>query len=99
MAKIDDEYVLSRNTLTTDEARKYLGMSWWELTDGLRNKELPFGTAKLGRGGKWTYNIPCERIYKYKKGLDLPTPEEELKQLIIKLIEMLEQFYGGGAAV
>lgn len=55
---IDDEFVLSKDKLSTHEAAAYLGMSWWVLTDGLRNNEFPFGTAKLGRTGtQYIYTI------------------------------------------
>lgn len=99
MAKIDDEYILSRKKVCTKDAADYLGMSWWTLVDGLRSGKFPFGTAKPGRGGKWSYNIPSERIYRYKKGLDLPTPEQEIKKEIGKLNEMLERYYERGEAV
>lgn len=99
MAVIDDEYVLGRKKITTQEAADYLGMNWWTLVDGLRNGNFPFGTAKPGNGGRWIYNIPGERLYRYKKGLDLPTPEQEIKQEIGKLNEMLERYYGKGAVI
>ena len=68
MTKITDEYVLSKETLTTHEAADYLGISWWNLADGLRRGTYKFGTAKLSRSGKYTYTVYAEQVYKFKHG-------------------------------
>lgn len=67
--KIDDSFVLSKDTLSTHEAADYLGMSWWRLTEGLKNNEFPFGTAKLGKTGtQYIYTIYADACYKFKHG-------------------------------
>lgn len=67
--KIDDSFVLGKDKLSTHEAADYLGMSWWRLTEGLKNNEFPFGTAKLGRTGtQYIYTIYAEACYRFKHG-------------------------------
>ena len=86
---IDDEFVLSRDRLSTHEAAAYLGMSWWRLTDGLRNNEFPFGTAKLGRTGtQYIYTIYAEACYRFKHG-ETAKPAGDTQELISLFKEAL----------
>ncbi len=66
--KITDEYVLNRDILTSHEAADYLGLSWWALTEGLKDGTYTFGTAKRGNGGRYTFTIYAEQAYKFKHG-------------------------------
>ena len=66
--KITDEYVLSKETLTSQEAADYLHKSWWDLTSGLQDGTYKFGEARQTKSGRWKYTIYSERIYKFKHG-------------------------------
>lgn len=82
--KIDDSYVLGKDTLSTHEAAEYLGMSWWRLTEGLKNNEFTFGNAKLGRTGtQYIYTIYGKKLYNYKHGIS--QSQTDVKELICEL--------------
>ena len=102
MAKADitDEYILSQGTVSTKEAATYLGMSWWALTDMLQQGKASFGVARLGPGGRWTYTIWGELLYKFKHGIHADGHEgmheiaDATKQVMDKLnhlLDLLEQ--------
>lgn len=46
-------------------AAQYLDTTPKFVYDGLRGQRLPIGTAVLCKGGKWSYNIPLERLIDY----------------------------------
>lgn len=52
-------------------AAKYLGVALNFIYDGLKKQVLPIGTAVQSEKGRWTYNIPVDRLKLYKYGLDL----------------------------
>lgn len=54
-------------------AAKYLNVSKDFIYDGLKQGKLPFGSAVQGAGGKWTFNIPVERLKSYAYGIDTQT--------------------------
>ena len=99
MQPITDEYIRSRDTVTTKEAAAYLGMNWWSLTDMLQQGKAPFGIARLGKGGRWTYTIWGERLFQFKKAKDMqPAPlDERIDQKLSELIELLNERKEGAA--
>ena len=46
-------------------AAQYLDITPEFIYRGLREQRLPIGTACLFKGGKWSYNIPLERLIDY----------------------------------
>ena len=46
-------------------AAQYLDITPEFVYKGLREQRLPIGTACLFKGGKWSYNIPLERLIDY----------------------------------
>lgn len=92
MAKKDitDEYVLSKDLLTSHEAADYLGISWWVLTDGLKTGTYKFGTARRGNGGRYTFTIYAEQVYKFKHGT-YDVDQQQYANLIGLLKENAEQ--------
>lgn len=84
MKSITDEYVLSKDTLTTHEAAEYLKKSWWDLTDGLKSGRYKFGTATCNPGGKYTYTIYANQVYNFKHGIT-EIDQHQYAQLIEKL--------------
>lgn len=106
MQPITDEYIRSRDTVTTKEAAAYLGMNWWKLTDMLQQGKAPFGIACLGKGGRCTYTIWGERLFQFKKAKDMqPAPLDERIErkldeaikLYTELIELLNERKEGAA--
>ena len=83
--EITDEYVLSKEKLTSHEAADYLGISWWNLSDGLKNGTYTFGTATTGRGGRTVFTIYAKQVYDFKHG----TCDINKQQYIEKIYEFL----------
>jgi len=81
---ITDEYVQSKDTLTTHEAANYLKKSWWDLTDGLKNGRYKFGTATCNPGGKYTYTIYARQVYNFKHGIT-EIDQQQYTELINRL--------------
>lgn len=52
-------------------AAKYLNVSKDFIYDGLKQGRLNFGSAVQGSGGKWSFNIPVQRLKSYASGLDV----------------------------
>lgn len=86
MKEITDEYVLSKDTLTTHETADYLGLSWWNLTIGIKNGTYRFGTATANPSGKYTYTIYANQVYKFKHGT-YDVDQQQYAELIKKLEE------------
>lgn len=88
---ITDEYVLSKETLTSHETAEYLGISWWTLSAGLKDGTYKFGTAVLGKGGKRTkFTIYAKQVYKFKHGT-YDVDQQQYSDLIKLLRENAEQ--------
>ncbi len=92
MAKkeITDEYVLSKEKLTSHEAADYLGISWWNLADGLKDGTYTFGTAVTGRGGRTVFTIYAKQVYDFKHGT-YDVNKQQYADLITLLKENAEQ--------
>ncbi len=54
--------------IPVEEAAKVLGKTSMYIRIGLRNNRLPFGTAVLCEGGRWSYSIPTTLFTAYLKG-------------------------------
>lgn len=63
-------------------AAKYLGVALNFVYDGLKQKALPIGTAVQSEKGRWTYNIPCDRLKAYASGIDVLQTTKILKMLL-----------------
>ena len=90
--EITDEYIRSQTTVPAKIAAQYLGMSWWTLTGLLQEGKAPYGTAKLGRGGRWSYTIWGERLYRFHHGLDADPAAAIIAQKLEELTELLREF-------
>ena len=88
--EITDEYVLSKEKLTSHEAADYLGISWWNLSDGLKNGTYTFGTAATGRGGRTVFTIYAKQVYDFKHGT-CDINKQQYADLITLLKENAEQ--------
>ncbi len=88
MRLITDEFVLSKDTLTTHEAADYLKISWWDLTEGLKKGKYKFGTATCNPGGKYTYTIYAKQVYKFKQGIT-EVDQQQYADLIKKFDEAI----------
>ena len=84
--KLTDEDILSRDRLTTHEAASYLGKSWWDLTEGIKNGSYKFGTATRNPSGKYTYTIYANQVYKFKHGI-YDVDQQQYSDLMKKLTE------------
>ena len=89
MKTITDDYVLSKETLTSHEAADYLGISWWNLTDGLKTGTYRFGTAKANKSGKYTYTIYAKQAYNFKHGT-YDVDQQQYADLVKKLDEVAD---------
>lgn len=65
-------------------AAKYLGVALNFVYDGLKQKALPIGTAVQSEKGRWTYNIPCDRLKAYASGVDVLQTTKILEFLLSK---------------
>lgn len=96
-AYLTDEYIRGQATITTKEAAKYLGMSWWALTGMLQQGKAPFGMARLCSGGTWSYTIWGERLYRFKHCLDEDPAAAIIAQKLTEVIKLLNEWKGGAA--
>lgn len=64
-------------------AAEYLGVAHTYIYAGLQQGRLPIGSAIKGEGGRWSYNIPVNRLKIYKNGFDAEN--------LIKLLNILMQ--------
>ena len=89
-----DDEIRSMNTVKTAVAARYLGISWWRLTDLLQKGTVSFGVANLCPGGTWRYTIWGEKLYKYKNGIDQSAERQmqELAQKADALADEIRQF-------
>ena len=75
-----DEQIMALESVPTDVAGLYIGMSATTLTNALRQQRAPFGFAVQNLElGTWTYNISPGLLVAYKRGT-LPT--YQLKEII-----------------
>ena len=102
--EITDEWIRAQDTVTSKVAAQYLGMSWWTLTELLRQGKLSCGRARLCPGGTWSYTIWGEKLYKFKHGEDTDDVETQLREICRqqqeidrKLAAVLEALQGGAA--
>lgn len=52
-------------------AAKYLGVALNFIYEGLKKQTLPIGSAVQSDSGRWSYNIPIDRLKAYASGADL----------------------------
>lgn len=52
-------------------AAKYLGVALNFIYEGLKKQTLPIGSAVQSDSGRWSYNIPIDRLKTYASGADL----------------------------
>ncbi len=62
-------------------AAKFLDVALNFIYEGLKKRVLPIGTAVQSEKGRWTYNIPCQRLKAYAKGTDVLQISEFLNLL------------------
>lgn len=63
-------------------AAEYLGVALNFIYKGLQKQTLPIGAAVQSDRGRWTYNIPCERLKAYASGIDVLQTTNLIKQLL-----------------
>lgn len=92
--EITDAYILERDTVTTHEAAKYLGVTWPVLTANLKSGKYTFGSATLCPGGTYSYTIWAEKLYRFKHGIGQGMHEEAmlLAQKMDALIAEIKDF-------
>lgn len=52
-------------------AAEYLGVALNYVYEGLKKQTLPIGSAVQSDKGRWSYNIPIDRLKAYASGADL----------------------------
>ena len=52
-------------------AAEYLGVALNYVYEGLKKQTLPIGSAVQSDKGRWTYNIPIDRLKTYASGADI----------------------------
>lgn len=62
-------------------AARFLDVALNFIYEGLKKQVLPIGTAVQSEKGRWTYNIPCQRLKAYAKGADVLQISELLNLL------------------
>lgn len=62
-------------------AAGYLGVSKEFIYAGMKSGQLPIGSAVQGERGKWSFNIPCQRLKAYANGIDVQVFAEILSNM------------------
>lgn len=81
--KTGEEYV----DVPPSIAAEYLGVALNFIYQGLQKHTLPIGAAVQSNKGRWTYNIPCERLKAYASGIDVLQTTALLKRLLVGITE------------
>jgi hypothetical protein len=68
MSAFTDEYILSLDRVTPEIAGKYIGADHEFIRNGLKQRVLPFGSAVLCPGGRYSYHISPGLLVAYKRG-------------------------------
>lgn len=63
-------------------AAEYLGVALNYIYEGLKKQTLPIGSAVQSDKGRWTYNIPIDRLKTYASGADISLLSVLLNKLI-----------------
>lgn len=63
-----DEDILTMKRVLPETAAKYLDMDTQFIRLGLQQQRLPFGSAVLNPGGKWSYHISPGLLVAYQRG-------------------------------
>lgn len=75
-ADITDEEVLAYRNVPVDLAALYLGVSPMYIRCGLRDRDLPIGSAIQMSGNRWTYQISGPRLVAYHNASDMIPGED-----------------------
>lgn len=79
--KTGEEY----KNVPVNTAAKFLGLGREALVKGIKDGNLPIGSAIRCEGGKWMYSIPCERLKNYANGIDVLMLSELIERLTSKI--------------
>lgn len=63
-------------------AAAYLDVGVPFIYEGLKQGVLPYGTAVQTPKGRWTFNIPIQRLRAYKNGYDIDMLSALLRQVL-----------------
>lgn len=63
-------------------AAEYLGVALNFIYEGLKKQTLPIGSAVQSDSGRWSYNIPIDRLKTYASGADITVSISLLRQLL-----------------
>ena len=63
-------------------AAKYLGVALNFIYEGLKKQTLPIGSAVQSDSGRWSYNLPIDRLKAYASGADITVSISLLRQLL-----------------
>ncbi len=63
-------------------AAEYLGVALNYIYEGLKKQTLPIGSAVKSDKGRWTYNIPIDRLKTYASGADISLLTALLNKLL-----------------
>lgn len=63
-------------------AAEYLGVALNYVYEGLKKQTLPIGSAVQSDKGRWSYNIPIDRLKTYASGADITVSISLLRQLL-----------------
>ena len=65
---ISEEKILNCDKVTTEMAASYLNTDPQFIRLGLQQNRLPYGTAVMNPGGRWSYHISPGLLVAYKRG-------------------------------
>lgn len=63
-------------------AAEYLGVALNYVYEGLKKQTLPIGSAVKSDKGRWSYNIPIDRLKAYASGADISLLTTLLNKLL-----------------
>lgn len=63
-------------------AAEYLGVALNYVYEGLKKQTLPIGSAVQSDKGRWSYNIPIDRLKTYASGADISLLTALLNKLL-----------------
>lgn len=85
---------MKKDSMTVKEVAKRMDKSEMFVRIGLRNNQLPFGSAVKG-SGSWSYHISKQAFERYMFGLSNVDTDKLVKDIIDGIVNKIIEVYGG----
>lgn len=85
---------MDKESMTVKEVANRMEKSEMFVRIGLRNNQLPFGSAVKG-SSTWSYHISRQAFERYMAGLSNVDTDELVKDIIDGIVNKIIEVYGG----